>query len=87
MSTLAWGIRLVSNVQTVAGIIALLNDFMITKGKKPLGFLNPWLYGGGREGFVDITSGSNPGCTTTGFTATEGWDPVCPIPLRFYYFD
>ena len=75
--------QLIPGVQTVAGIIALLNDFMISKGKKPLGFLNPWLYGDARKGFIDITSGSNPGCTTTGFTATEGWDPVRPIPLQF----
>ena len=27
-------------------------------------------------GFNDITSGSNPGCGTNGFFATEGWDPV-----------
>ena len=76
---------LISNVQTVAGIIALLNDFMISKGKKPLGFLNPWLYGDAREGFVDITSGSNPGCKTEGFLAIKGWDPVRPLPLHFLH--
>lgn len=27
-------------------------------------------------GSQDITSGSNPGCETRGFTATSGWDPV-----------
>ncbi|KAH9161632.1 subtilisin-like protein [Lactarius sanguifluus] len=32
------------NVQTVAGIISMLNDYLISKGKDPLGFLNPWLY-------------------------------------------
>ena len=77
--------RLISNVQTVAGIIALLNDFMISKGKKPLGFLNPWLYGDAHEGFVDITSGSNPGCKTEGFRAIKGWDPVRPLPLHSYF--
>ncbi|KAH8984632.1 subtilisin-like protein [Lactarius akahatsu] len=61
---------------TVAGIISLLNDYLISKGSQPLGFLNPWLYGTGRPGLNDITSGSNPGCNTKGFTAIAGWDPV-----------
>jgi len=60
----------------VAGIIALLSDFLMTEGKAPLGFLNPWLYGDARFGFTDITSGNNPGCGTEGFTAVRGWDPV-----------
>ncbi|KAK2467324.1 hypothetical protein APHAL10511_000559 [Amanita phalloides] len=59
----------------VASTIALLNDRLIQKGKKPLGFLNPWLYA--NQGvFNDIISGSNPGCGTNGFPAKVGWDPV-----------
>ncbi|KAF8268817.1 peptidase S8/S53 domain-containing protein, partial [Lactarius quietus] len=42
----------------------------------PLGFLNPLLYGHLRPAMNDITSGSNPGCNTTGFSAVPGWDPV-----------
>ncbi|KAH8982286.1 subtilisin-like protein [Lactarius akahatsu] len=61
---------------TVAGIISLLNDYLLSTGKSPLGFLNPWLYGLGPSGFNDITSGSNPGCGTDGFSAIAGWDPV-----------
>ncbi|KAH9053076.1 peptidase S8/S53 domain-containing protein [Lactarius vividus] len=63
---------------TVAGIIAMLNDFLISEGKDPLGFLNPWLYTKeeGMFGLNDIRSGSNPGCDTGGFTAIPGWDPV-----------
>ncbi|KAH9068408.1 subtilisin-like protein [Lactarius deliciosus] len=65
------------NGQIVAGIISLLNDYRISQGKHPLGFLNPWLYGTARRaGLNDITSGSNPGCNTDGFSAIEGWDPV-----------
>ncbi|KAH9018140.1 peptidase S8/S53 domain-containing protein [Lactarius pseudohatsudake] len=60
----------------VAGIISLLNDYRLSQGKPPLGFLNPWLYGGGLKGFNDIVSGSNPGCNTDGFSAVVGWDPV-----------
>ncbi|KAJ7132373.1 peptidase S8/S53 domain-containing protein [Mycena epipterygia] len=61
---------------TVGGIVALLNDFRISEGKAPLGFLNPLIYSTGKTGFNDITSGSNPGCGQTGFTAGVGWDPV-----------
>ncbi|KAH9169573.1 subtilisin-like protein [Lactarius sanguifluus] len=63
---------------TVAGMISLLNDYLISEGKSPLGFLNPWLYTKeeGMSGFNDIISGSNPGCGTDGFTAIAGWDPV-----------
>ncbi|KAH8983901.1 subtilisin-like protein [Lactarius hatsudake] len=60
----------------VAGVISLLNDYLISRGKATLGFLNPWLYGTGMSGLTDITSGSNPGCNTDGFSAIEGWDPV-----------
>ncbi|KAF8266373.1 peptidase S8/S53 domain-containing protein [Lactarius quietus] len=60
----------------VGAIISLLNDYRISQGKPPLGFLNPWLYGGGLAGLNDITFGSNPGCGTNGFSAIVGWDPV-----------
>ncbi|KAH9077523.1 subtilisin-like protein [Lactarius deliciosus] len=60
----------------VAGIISLLNDYRLSQGKPQLGFLNPWLYGGGLSGLNDIVSGSNPGCDTDGFSAVVGWDPV-----------
>ncbi|KAH9053813.1 peptidase S8/S53 domain-containing protein [Lactarius vividus] len=65
-----------AEVQIVAGIISLLNDYRISQGRPPLGFLNPWLYGGGLNGLNDIVSGSNPGCSTNGFSAIVGWDPV-----------
>ncbi|KAH9053091.1 subtilisin-like protein [Lactarius vividus] len=61
---------------TVAGVISLLNDHLITNGRPSLGFLNIRLYGDGFAGLNDITSGSNPGCDTDGFSAVPGWDPV-----------
>ncbi|KAH9167151.1 subtilisin-like protein [Lactarius sanguifluus] len=63
-------------VPTAAGIISLLNDYRISIGRPPLGFLNVWLYGVCLPGLNDITSGSNPGCNTDGFSAVPGWDPV-----------
>ena len=74
--------QLTTNLQVVAGIISLLNDYRLSQGNKGLGFLNPWLYGEGtRRGFNDITTGTNPGCGTKGFSAVTGWDPVCPSRL------
>jgi hypothetical protein len=78
--------HLTANVQIVAGIISLLNDYQLSQGKPPLGFLNPWLYGKGLEGIKDITQGSNPGCNTIGFSATTGWDPVRPACLVCIHF-
>ncbi|KAH9024610.1 subtilisin-like protein [Lactarius hengduanensis] len=63
----------------VATIVSLLNDYLISQGKATLGFLNPWLYGAGMSSLTDITSGSNPGCNTDGFSAIEGWDPVTGV--------
>ncbi|KAH9041310.1 subtilisin-like protein [Lactarius pseudohatsudake] len=60
----------------VAGIISLLNDYQLSQNRPVLGFLNPWLYGTASQAFNDITSGSNPGCGTDGFSAVPGWDPV-----------
>ncbi|KAI0329229.1 family S53 protease [Cubamyces sp. BRFM 1775] len=60
-----------------ASIIALLNDELAAQGKPSLGFLNPLLYSAqGTAALTDVTSGSNPGCNTNGFTARAGWDPV-----------
>ncbi|KAH8993854.1 subtilisin-like protein [Lactarius hatsudake] len=58
---------------TAAG---LLNDYRISSGRPPLGFLNVLLYGICLGGMNVITSGSNPGCNTDGFSAVPGWDPV-----------
>ncbi|KAF8269933.1 peptidase S8/S53 domain-containing protein [Lactarius quietus] len=51
---------------TVSGIISLLNDYLISTDRQPLGFLNIWLYDRGIAGLNDITSGTNPGCNTEG---------------------
>jgi tripeptidyl-peptidase-1 len=58
-----------------AAVVSLLNDYRLANGKPPLGFLNPLIYTK-PTAFNDITSGSNPGCGTRGFTAGAGWDPV-----------
>lgn len=64
-----------ASTPTTASIIALLNDFLVASGKKPLGFLNPFLYTKGHAGFRDIAKGATGVCgDKTAFPATEGWD-------------
>lgn len=66
-----------ASAPTFASVIALVNDRLIAAGKSPMGFLNPFLYSdAGRASLNDITSGNNPGCSTDGFPAVAGWDPV-----------
>lgn len=35
-----------ASAPTAAGVLTLVNDALISEGKSPLGFLNPWLYSG-----------------------------------------
>jgi len=63
-----------------AGMIALINDALIAKGSKPLGFLNPFLYQNA-DAFTDVVHGSNKvgrggGPLQYGFNCTQGWDPI-----------
>ncbi|KIJ35652.1 hypothetical protein M422DRAFT_262052 [Sphaerobolus stellatus SS14] len=60
----------------VAAVISLLNDFLLSKGKPPLGFINPWLYSKGFKGLNDILIGQSEGCNGRGFNSSTGWDPV-----------
>ncbi|KAI5467250.1 peptidase S8/S53 domain-containing protein [Mariannaea sp. PMI_226] len=70
-------------------MIALINSDRMNKGKPPMGFFNPWIYGFGIDGFKDITEGKSAGCAGTsiwrlpspvipqaGWKAAKGWDPV-----------
>ncbi|KAJ7750059.1 tripeptidyl peptidase A [Mycena maculata] len=59
-------------VPTAAGIVALLNDWRLRNRKPTMGFLNPFLYGVGAQGLVDITEGLVNGCEQPGFNATKG---------------
>ena len=57
-----------------AAIFSLVNDALVAEGKPALGWLNPWLYSKGFNGFIDVVAGSKPGCNTAGFPAKKGWD-------------
>lgn len=56
--------------------MALVNDALLAQGRPVLGFLNPWIYGGGFAALNDVTTGTSYGCDTSGFPARNGWDAV-----------
>lgn len=68
---------------TFGSIITLINEQRINAGKAAVGFLNPTLYAN-TAAFNDITSGTNQGCGTAGFTAVAGWDPVTGLGTPNY---
>eukprot|EP00050_Salpingoeca_kvevrii_P013388 m.28352 g.28352 ORF g.28352 m.28352 type:complete len:551 (-) comp4925_c0_seq2:422-2074(-) len=76
-----------ASTPAVAGIISLLNDARLQAGKKPLGFLNPFLYANSGC-FNDIQKGLNNGggihSLLPGFRATKGWDPVTGLGTPDY---
>jgi len=62
-----------------AGIISLINDYLLENNKEPLGFLNQALYKVGQStpnAFLDITTGTNGNGCCAGFPATKGWDAI-----------
>ena len=68
---------------TFAGLVSLLNDLRLQKGKATLGYLNTLLYANAGV-FTDILTGNNPGCQSNGFQATSGWDPVTGLGTPVY---
>lgn len=63
-----------------AAMVSLLNEARIQKGKKQLGFLNPFLYQNA-DAFTDVVEGTNAisrqGTSYPyGFACGKGWDPV-----------
>jgi tripeptidyl-peptidase I len=77
-----------------ASAIALLNAKRLEENKKPLGFLNPWLYREGKRMLRDITRGDAVGCrfhphnprlrNMTTWKATRGWDAVTGLGVPQY---
>lgn len=74
-----------ASTPTFAGIISMINDARLQKGKPSLGFVNPALYQLAAQYpgvlFYDVTVGnsacaSDGSCCNTGFPASKGWDPV-----------
>ena len=73
---------------TFSAVVALLNAHQLQNGRKPLGYLNQWLYGldlsagPGEAPLWDVTDGSNGhGCCSVsgikgGFQCKPGYDAV-----------
>jgi len=64
---------------TFAAMISLINDQLALAGKKPLGYLNPFLYSI-PQAFYDVTIGSDMidrsgNDVEFGFNCAPGWDP------------
>ncbi|XP_074073574.1 tripeptidyl-peptidase 1 isoform X2 [Macrotis lagotis] len=64
------------------GILSLVNEQRLLKGRPPLGFLNPRLYKMQGLGLFDVTVGCHMACIFDeelggqGFCSRPGWDPV-----------
>ncbi len=64
-----------------AGLIARINQRLVSIGSKPVGFLNPVIYGSSIANsgvFRDIVAGTNDNTGTLNgrYTAGPGWDPA-----------
>lgn len=57
----------------VASIFSIINNERIAAGKSTMGWLNPFIYSNS-DAFNDVSSGTNNGGYTSGFTAVSGWD-------------
>ena len=72
-----------ASAPTFAGIVSLLNEHQLQQGKKPLGFLNPFIYAN-VAAFTDVIKGTNAigrgtGPIKYGFNCTDGWDPATGV--------
>lgn len=65
----------------VAAMINDINEERLAVGKGPVGFINTALYQN-PDVLNDITTGGNRGCSTPGFQAVQGWDPVSFLLCR-----
>jgi tripeptidyl-peptidase-1 len=66
-----------------ASILNRINEERLAVNKSTVGFVNPVLYANPQI-LHDITTGTNPGCNTTGFSAATGWDPVTGLGTPNY---
>lgn len=78
----------------IAGLISLVNDARLRKGKQSIGFLNPHLYSDNVQKVLqDITKGTSNSCsfssgTPGGWPAKKGWDAITGlgVPKDFQKF-
>ncbi|KAI9731285.1 MAG: Tripeptidyl-peptidase sed1 [Claussenomyces sp. TS43310] len=66
-----------------ASVLNRINEERLAANKSTVGFVNPTLYANPHV-LHDITVGNNSGCGTSGFFASEGWDPVTGLGTLNY---
>ena len=73
-----WGTS--ASCPVVAAVFARLNSVRLSRGGRPLGFLNPWIYANS-DAFNDVTHGVNDHehKRDGGFAAAKGWDPATGV--------
>lgn len=72
-----------ASAPTFGALMNMINEERLAVKKGPVGFINPVLYGSPSV-MTDIRFGGNPGCGTSGFNATTGWDPVTGLGTPNY---
>ncbi|KAM8915158.1 tripeptidyl-peptidase 1 [Spinachia spinachia] len=70
-----------ASTPVVGGMLSLINDQRLLKGRPVLGFLNPRLYKLKGQALFDVTEGCHLSCLDEqvqgkGFCAAPSWDPV-----------
>jgi len=67
------------------GLIALLNHELMSAGKPPMGWINPWIYANPQM-FTDVTEGSNPyeKCDGLAFSLSCRSSFCSSLPLSFF---
>lgn len=70
-----------ASTPVVGGVLSLINDQRLLKGRPALGFLNPRLYKLKGQALFDVTEGCHLSCLDEvvqgkGFCAAPSWDPV-----------
>jgi tripeptidyl-peptidase-1 len=70
-----------------AGVMSLINEALLAKGKPTLGFINPMIYkiaASNSKAFYDVTTGSNPDGCCPGFQCAPGWDAVTGLGMPMF---
>ncbi|MDP2437715.1 MAG: S53 family peptidase, partial [archaeon] len=67
---------------TIAALVALINDVLLSSGRPPVGFINPALYSMPNTHFFDVVLGNNKcpedlqSCCPYGYDASPFFDPL-----------
>ena len=68
-----------ASTPTVAGMVSVINDLLLSQGKAPVGFINPALYQNSHKVGYDVVTGNNKQGCPSGFPAVKGWDAMTGV--------